>query len=72
MEGIAKYKILLANLVLLVKSMMVIFQQLGYGLAEVRADDDILELAKRDGWKPIKYECPTDDNFEFYKNASDE
>jgi hypothetical protein len=29
-------------------------------------DRDMLKLAKEDGWKLIKYECLTDDDFEFY------
>jgi hypothetical protein len=29
-------------------------------------DEDMLKLAKEDGWKLIKYECLTDDDFEFY------
>lgn len=29
-------------------------------------DQEILDIAKKDGWKLIKYQCLTDDNFEFY------
>lgn len=29
-------------------------------------DDEMLEIAERDGWKLIKYQCLTDEKFEFY------
>lgn len=29
-------------------------------------DDEMLSMANKDGWKLIKYQCLTDENFEFY------
>lgn len=29
-------------------------------------DDEMLSIANKDGWKLIKYQCLTDENFEFY------
>ncbi len=29
-------------------------------------DNEMLEIAKKDGWKLIKYQCINDDKFEFY------
>ena len=29
-------------------------------------DNEMLSIANKDGWKLIKYECLTDDKFEFY------
>ena len=29
-------------------------------------DDEMLSIANKDGWKLIKYECLTDEKFEFY------
>jgi len=29
-------------------------------------DDETIERARKDNWKLIKYECLTDENFEFY------
>ena len=29
-------------------------------------DDEMLSIANKDGWKLIKYQCLTDEKFEFY------
>ena len=31
-------------------------------------DAEMLEIASKDGWKLIKYECVNDADFEFYLN----